>query len=105
MRLDEKVTHLERSTSTDQYGETTETYSEGTTFWASVDVRSPTERREGSVPEERSRLQIVLRSETLDRVGLDHDSRLRWDGDDLRIAGLQDHRRTGFDQVEAVRVR
>lgn len=105
MRLDERVTHLEPSTSTDQYGETTTSYTEGDEFWAAVEVESPSESRQGSVPEEQASIQMSVRTETVDSLAIDHESRLRWDGDDLRITGLQGHRRTGFDQVEAVRVR
>ena len=105
MRLTEKVTHLEPSTSTNSAGETTTSYTEGAQFWASADVGAPTETRAGSEPEESSSVTLTVRSEATDRIGLARDSRLRWDGDDLRVQGIIDHRRTGFDELTCERVR
>ena len=105
MRLTERVTQLEPTASTNDAGETVAAYTEGTQFWVSATVGSPSERREGSVSEESSRVTLTVRSETTGRLDLSRDSRLRWNGDDLRVQSVLGHRRTGFDELECERVR
>lgn len=103
MRLDDKVSVLKKSTSTDTYGETTATFSTGRSFWADAQVQRPNERREGSAVEESVR--VVLAARTEDVSDLTADDRLKYDGDTLRVNGKRDHTRDGFAELFCTRVR
>jgi head-tail adaptor len=105
MRLDDRITFQEPSDSTDQYGETTTTYSDGDEFWAAADVGSPSELREGSAPEESASVTLTVRTEVVDRLGLSREDRLKYDGDILRVDGRRDADRDGFADVFTTRVR
>jgi head-tail adaptor len=105
MRLDDRVTVLKKNVSTDQYGEETTSYTEGETFFAAVRVSTPSEARQGSVPEESASVTVTARSEDVDQLGLGRDSRLKYDGDTLRVHGLQGFERDGFDRLPCTRVR
>jgi len=105
MRLDDRATVLEKSVTTDEYGEKTVSYSDGETFFAAVRVSTPNEARQGSVPEENASVTVQARSEDVDRLGLGRDSRLRYDGDTLRVHGTRDFERDGFASLQCTRVR
>jgi len=105
MRLDDRLTVQTRSTSQDQYGETTETYSDGKSFFGNVRVSTPSELRQGSVPEEDSAVTVHARTEDINNLGVGRDTRLKYDGDVLRVHGVRDYRRDGFAELECSRVR
>jgi head-tail adaptor len=105
MRLDEQVTYLEANASADQYGETTTTYSEGQTVFAAVQVSLPSEQRAGAAVEEQSTVEVVMRSDDVNALGLTHEDRLKYDGATLRISGLRTSERTGFNTLSCQRIR
>lgn len=105
MRLDDKITVQTASTTTDKYGEQTATFNDGDSFFAHVRVATPDELRQGSVPEESSGVTIQARTEDIDDLGIGRDTRLKYDGDVLRVHGVRDFRRDGFAELQATRVR
>jgi head-tail adaptor len=105
VRLDDRITLLKPSGATDEYGEKTATYSEGKSFWAAADIGSPSERREGTSPEESTRVTLMVRTEVADDLELSRQDRLRYDGDTLRVDGRRSADRSGFTDVFTTRVR
>jgi len=105
MRLDDKITYLQASRSTDTYGEETVSYTEGGTFWAAADVSQPTEDREGTQPEEQAQVTLTVRTEAVGEFDLSRKDRLKWRGDALRVDGVRSADRNGFDDVYCSRVR
>jgi len=105
MRLDDRVTILAESTTTDEYGEETTTYSEGETVWANVDVAPGSEARAQGRDEESTSVDVVLRTPVAENQGLTHKNRLRYNGDDLQISALENDRRSGFTTLYCTRVR
>jgi len=105
MRLDDRVTVQEPTESTDQYGETTITYTDGDSFWADAQPSIGRETREGSAPEESASVTLLVRTEDTTRLGLGRDSHLKWDGDVLRVNGVRSAERNGFDELSTTRVR
>jgi len=105
MRLDDRVTVLEKSVTTDEYGEDTASYSEGETFFAAVRVSTPNEGRQGSVPEESASVTVQARSEDVDRLGLGRNSQPKYDGDTLRVHGTRGFEGDGFASLQCTRVR
>lgn len=105
MHLDDRITLLEPTDSTDEYGETTTTYSDDESFWAAADVGSPGELRQGSSPEESARVTLMVRTEVADDLGLSRKDRLDYEGDTLRVDGRTDADRDGFAEVFTTRVR
>lgn len=105
MRLDERVPVLEASVSQDEYGEETVTYSERAKVWAQVDEQMPTRARAGSEPEGQGAVTIRLRTLDADEYDVGTGTRLRWDGDVLRVQGrTSDPQRNGFEQLRTQRV-
>jgi len=105
MRLDDRITKLTATSTTNEYGETTAAYSDGGTFWADAQVARPNERREGSVPEEQVDVTLTARSESVRNLSIGRDTRLKYDGDTLRVNGVRSDDRDGFDEIYCTRVR
>jgi len=105
MRLDDRLTVQNPSTTTDEYGEEVTTFSDGQSFFAHVRVSTPNEARQGSVPEESSSVTIQARTEDVNGLGIGRDTRLKFDGDVLRVHGVRDFRRDGVAEFQATRVR
>jgi len=104
MRLDERVTILEKSVQTDQYGEEQVTYSESETVFAAVTRGTPSENRTAGREEETTSLTVVMRTSTAE--GITREDRLRWRGDDLEVQGrISNPDRSGFVTLETTRVR
>lgn len=102
--LDERVKILFVSTSKDEYGEVTETYSVDRTVPAGVQVRAGAERRIGGRPEERATVIVRVRKGAAE--GITQASRLRYDGDDLQVhARRKIGRHHRFIELETSRVR
>lgn len=105
MRLDDRVTVLSEATSTDEYGETTTTYSEGEKVWANVTVSPGSETRFGGRAEESTSIEVGLRTPVVENQGITHTSRLRWRGDDLQVQAVENERRNSFTTLYCTRVR
>jgi len=104
MTLDERVTKLEKSVQTDQYGERQATYSESKTVFAQVTRGTPSESRTAGREEETTSLTVVMRTSAAE--GITREDRLRWRGDDLEVQGrISNPDRSGFVTLETTRVR
>jgi len=106
MRLDERIDVLSATESTDEYGETTATYSAQATVWARVEEQMPSRTRSGSAPEEEGGVRVTVRTPTAEAQSIGSRTRLRWDGDVLRVQGrTSDPQRNGFERLSTRRVR
>jgi len=105
MRLDDRLTVQNPSTTTDEYGEEVTTFSDGQSFFAHVRVSTPNEVRQGSVPEESSSVTIQARTEDVNGLGIGRDTRLKYDGEVLRVHGTRNFERDGFASLQCTRVR
>lgn len=104
MTLDNRVTKLQKSVQTNEYGEDQVTLSEAETVFANVKRGTPSEDRTEGREEETTSLVIVMRTSAAE--GVTRDSLLRWRGDDLDVQGRTSNPdRSGFVTIEATRVR
>lgn len=84
-RLDERVTVVTASTSTDEYGTKTETRTDGRTLAADVQVQGGSEAIRQGQTEETARATVRMRYYEADQAGVDSDAYLRYRGELLRI--------------------
>jgi len=102
--LDERVTVLEESSTTDAYGEAETEWTVAQEIWADVQVRSGSERRIASQPEEQAAVLVTARKAAVE--GVTRDDRLRYNGNDLRVHARREvGPRNRFVELETTRTR
>jgi len=102
--LDDRVEVLTASTTKNSVGETETTYSVGRTEPAGVSVGSGSERRVGGRAEEDASVLVTMRTQAASDI--DRGSRLRYNGDDLRVHAKRElGRRARFVELETTRAR